>query len=257
MKREEGVIALTREVSDTIARCELTHLERQPIDLGRARAQHAAYERALEAAGCTVQRLPPLHEHADAVFVEDTALVLDEIAVLCRPGAESRRGEVQTVSEALAPLRPSCAIAAGTLDGGDVLRLGRRVYVGRSGRSDADGIRQLERLLAPLGYEVRPVDFAGCLHLKSAVTVVADGVLLGNRAFVDPAIFHADWLDVDPAEPLAGNALRVGDRVLHPAGFPRTTQRLRRAGLEVLTLPASELAKAEGGLTCCSLLIET
>ena len=251
------LLAITRAVSAAIAECELTHLERVPIDVEVARAEHAAYERALAAAGCEVQRLPSPDDHPDAVFVEDTAVVLDELAVITRPGAASRRGETAAVAEALRPHRVLASIAApATLDGGDVLRLGRTLYVGVGGRTDMAGVQQLRALVAPHGYAVRPVAFRGALHLKTAVTAVADDLVLLNPAWVDAATFDgARTLAVDPGEPMAGNALRVGGRVVHGAHFPRTRARLEAAGLAVVPVPAAELAKAEGGVTCGCLLV--
>ena len=159
-------IALTREVSPALARCELTHLSRVPIDAALARIQHGRYEAALEALGCTVLRLPAAPDLPDAVFVEDTAVVLPEIAVVTRPGAASRRPESVATARALAAWRPLAFIEEpGTLDGGDVLRLGATLFVGVSGRSNASGIEQLRSLLEPLGYAVEAVSFAGCLHL--------------------------------------------------------------------------------------------
>ena len=249
-------VALTREVSETFARCELTHVARVPIDVDRARRQHAAYCEALRELGCHVVVLPADERSPDCVFVEDVALVVDELAVVLRPGAASRRGEAAPVGEAWARYRPVARIdAPDTVDGGDVLRLGRQVFVGRSGRTSSGGIARLDALLAPLGYDVRSVEVRGCLHLKTAVTQVAPGVLLMNRAWVDAAPWPGfDVIDVDPAEPMAANALLVGDRVLCADAFPRTIARLRAAGLAPLAIDVSEIAKAEGGLTCCSLI---
>jgi dimethylargininase len=251
------VIAFTREVSPAIGQCELTHLDRVSIDLDRARAQHAAFERALERLGCTVRRLPPAPELPDAVFVQDTAVVLDEVAILARPGAASRRPEVESVASALDAIRPLRSIESpGTLDGGDVVCLGRRLFVGQTARTNADGARQLAQLVRPFGYDVRPVPVTGCLHLQSAVTPVADGVLLVNRAWVDPGLFGAvEVVDVDPAEPFGANALRVGQTVVYPTGFPATRGRLEARGLAVAPVDMSELAKAEAGVTCCCLII--
>jgi dimethylargininase len=251
-------IAFTRAVPASITRCELTHLAREPIDAGRAAAQHDAYEAALAAHAYEVRRLPPLDAQPDAVFVEDAAIVLDDVAVVTRPGAASRRGEIPSVEAALAPLRELRHIAApGTVDGGDVLRVGGRVWVGRSSRTDERGSRQLRELLTPLGYEVREVHFTGCLHLKTAVTAVADDLVVVNPRWVDPATFSPlRHVTVDPGEPFAANALRLGDTVFVSAGAPRTMATLRDAGISADTLDMSELAKAEGGLTCCSLLID-
>lgn len=252
------MIALTREVSPRITECELTHLARAPIDLARARAEHEAYEAALRGLGCEVQRVPAAPELADSVFIEDTAIVLDELAILCRPGAVSRRGETMAVGGVLRSLRPLMAILSpGTVDGGDVLRAGRRLFVGRSGRTNADGIKQLRALARSAGYEVIPVDFRGCLHLKTAATLVAPGLALINPDYVSAAALSPlDVLLIDPAEPMAANALLLGDEVVHPVEFPRTRALLESSGIRVRTVPAGELAKAEGGVTCCSILIE-
>lgn len=249
-------IALTRPVSPALARCELTHLPREPIDVERAVAQHAAYERALAASGARVVRVAEAPDLADAVFVEDTAIVLDEVAVLTRPGAASRRPESAAVAAALSEWRPLLELTApATLDGGDVLRLGRRLYVGRSGRTNVHGIEQLHGFVAPFGYEVVPVGFAGCLHLKSAVTALAADRLLLNPAWVPAGAFAGcEAVRVDEREPHAANALRLADTIVYPAHHPRTRDRLLALGLRVETVECTELVKAEGAVTCCSLV---
>jgi dimethylargininase len=252
-----ATIAITRAVSRAIDRCELSHQQRFPIDLALARRQHAAYEQALRAAGCEVRQLPEQPDWPDSVFVEDTAIVLDEVAVATRPGAPSRRDEVASVVSALEPFREVVRIEPpATLDGGDVLRLGKRICVGASARSNPEGVEQLQRLLAAFGYSVEAVPLQGCLHLKSAVTQLADDLLLVNPERVDPARFEG-WHGIacDPAEPDAANALRIGDRVILSASWPRTAARLRRAGLDVHAVPMSEMEKAEGAVTCCSLIV--
>ncbi|HYI00361.1 N(G),N(G)-dimethylarginine dimethylaminohydrolase, partial [Hyalangium sp.] len=193
----------------------------------------------------------------DAVFIEDVAVVLDEVAVLTRPGAESRRAEVLSVAEVLARHRPLRTLEApGTLDGGDVLRVGRTLYVGQSERTNAAGTVQLRGHVAGFGYEVRPVPIRGCLHLKSAVTQVADDTLLVQPAWVDPVAFAGfRVIEVDPGEEHAANALWVGGGVVYPACFPRTQQRLEDAGIAVTPVDVSELQKAEGAVTCCSLVL--
>jgi dimethylargininase len=249
-------IAITRDVSASLGDCQLSFVPRTGIDVGLARRQHEAYRQALESLGCRVIALPAQDGMPDAVFVEDVALVLDEVAVMTRPGAESRRGEGDTVEPVLAAFRPVVAITApGTLDGGDVLRIGRKIYVGESARSNAEGIARLGALLAPHGYEVQGVRTRGCLHLKSAATVVADGVLLVQPAWVDPAAFAGQRVvEVDPGEEHAANALRVGEGLVYPAAFPRTRRRLEEAGVAVIAVDLSELQKAEGATTCCSLV---
>jgi dimethylargininase len=252
-------IAITRGVSPAIGRCELSYREREPIDVALAERQHLAYERCLADLGCTVVRLPAEPDLPDSVFVEDTAIVLPELAVVTRPGAGSRRAETAAVAAALGPWRRDVRHLGppGTLDGGDVLVAGPRIFVGRSRRSDAAGRGGLRELLAPFGYEVVPVPVRGCLHLKSAVTAVAADRLLVNPAWTDRSAFAGlEILEVDPAEPDAANALRVGGSVVFPAAFPRTRRRLERAGIAVVTVDVSELARAEGAVTCCSLVFE-
>jgi len=185
--------------------------------------------------------------------------VLDECAVITRPGAASRRPEVTAVAEALAPLRPLVLLEEpATLDGGDVLRVGHRIFVGRSGRTNDAGVSQLRDAVAELGYEVISVQVTGCLHLKSAVTAVAPGLLLANTEWLDLAPFGGlRILEVAPEEPSAANALLVGDHVIAASAFPRTIERLRAEGLTVSAIDVSEIAKAEGALTCCSLIVES
>lgn len=250
-------IAITRDVGNALAGCELSFVDRAPIDVPRAGRQHEAYCAALAALGCEVVALPALPGHADAVFVEDTAVVVPELAVITRPGAASRRGETASIAEALSAHRPIARIEApGTLDGGDVLRLGRRVFVGQSARSNASGIDQLRQLLAPHGYTVEAVAMRDCLHLKSAVTELAEGLLLVNADWVDLAPFAAyARVPVDPGEPHAANALRIGDGLVYPQGFPRTQARLVAEGLAPTLVDLSELQKAEGATTCCSIVL--
>lgn len=252
------MIALTRDVPATLASCELTHLARTAIDLDRARAQHAEYEGLLAAAGCRVQRIAPAPDHPDSTFVEDTAVVLDELAIITRPGAASRRGETAAVAETLGAYRQLQWLAApATLDGGDVLQLGRTLYVGVGGRTNEDGASQLLAAVRAFGYGVRPVRVDGCLHLKSAATAIAPGMVLVNPAWLDGRIFAGyDRIEIDPAEPFAANVLCIGGRLLCAAAHPLTADRLRRAGLDVWLVDVSELARAEAGLTCCSLIFE-
>lgn len=253
--------AITREVSTTIDRCELTHLDRTPIDVATARLQHRRYEDVLTSHGCTLVRLPADDRFPDAVFVEDTAVVVDEIAVLTRPGAASRRREVEEVGAVLARFRPLARIEPpAVLDGGDVLRIGRKVTVGTSSRTTAEGVDALRSLLAPFGYEVRCIDVFGALHLKSAVTLVAvgeDPTLLIDPGIIDPAAFPGcRTIAIDPSEPGAANALLVGDTAVFPAEFPATRARLEAAGIRTVAVEASELAKAEGGVTCCAIVFD-
>jgi dimethylargininase len=251
-------VALTRAISPAIARCELTHLARQPIDLELARTQHRAYEAALAAAGCRVEQLGAGADMPDSVFIEDAAIVFDEIAIITRPGAASRRVETAGVAAALGRYRPLHRIEApGTMDGGDVLVAGRHVFVGRSSRTNDTAMADLRRAIAPYGYDVTPVDVHGCLHLKSAVTMAGDDRLLMNPAWVPAEPFDRfDRIDVDASEPAAANGLLVAGRVIYASAFPRTLERLVRRGVRTVVVETSELAKAEGALTCCCLLVD-
>jgi len=253
-----SLLALTRPVPPTITECELTHLAREPISFTKAADQHEAYENALRSLGCAVKRLAGAPDHPDSVFIEDTAVVLDECAVITRPGAQSRRGEIEIVAQSLDAYRPVLRIGApDTLDGGDVLRVGRRLWVGLSTRSTSAGAKQLGTLLKRFGYRVDTAVVRDCLHLKTAVSALPDGRLLLSPRMVDAWAFDAQSpIEVDPSEPFAGNVLSVGDTVLCPASAPRTRARLEAQGYKTVVVDASELAKAEGGLTCCSLLLD-
>lgn len=251
------VIALTRAVPPTIVQCELTHLTREPIDFGRATSQHAEYEAALERLGCTIVHVAPAPDMPDSVFIEDTAVVVDELAVITRPGAESRRGETVGVAEALKVFRELALIEApGILDGGDVLRIEGRMWVGLSSRTNAEGVEQLARHLAPFGCLVKPVSVRECLHLKTAVTYAGNGAVIINPRWIDAEPFDGfEVIEVDPSEPFAANVLHLGATTLCAAAFPRTRERLEARGIATHAVDASELAKAEGGLTCCSLIL--
>jgi dimethylargininase len=249
-------IAITRQISPRFNECELTHLDRLPIDLELARVQHRQYEAALRELGCEVISLPPEPDLPDSVFVEDVALVLAEVAIVTRPGADSRKPEAESIARALSPYRRLCFIETpGTLDGGDVLRVDKTVYIGLSSRSNRSGVDQTQNFLAPYGYVVKGVEVTGCLHLKSAVTQVSENTLLINPAWVDRSIFGAmKFIEVDESELSAANAVWIDDAVIYPSSFPKTQQRLKEAGLRLKIVEATEVAKAEGAVTCCSLI---
>lgn len=252
--------AFTRAVSPKLPDCALTHLERTPIDVARATAQHAAYEQALADAGLEVIRLPELPDDPDAVFVEDTALLLDGHAVITRPGIASRANETGSTAAGLAGHFEVHRIASGHVDGGDVLRIARTLYVGLSSRTDAAGIRALSELVASLGYRVIEAELRDCLHLKTGATFAgpdAGGtpVLLYSERSVDPAQFAGvEPVSVDELEPAAANSLRVANRLILPAGNPRTVEGLRERGFQVVEVDVSELQRAEAGVTCMSLI---
>jgi dimethylargininase len=250
------LIALTRAVSPNINNCELTFHEQQPIDVARAAAQHHAYEDALRRLGVEVIRLPAAPDLPDAVFVEDTAIVVDEVAVIPLMGAASRRAETASVAAMLAAYRPLGHLEApATLDGGDVLRVGRRLFVGLTRRTNEAGIAQLRSHLAPFGYEVEAVKVTGCLHLKSACTSIGMGALLINRDWVEASRFAGfELVDVPATEPGAANTLLIGETVILPSAFPQTIALLERRGLNVHAVDVSEFQKAEGGVTCKSII---
>ncbi|MGB0134819.1 dimethylarginine dimethylaminohydrolase family protein [Dokdonella sp.] len=253
------LIALTRKISPRLADCELTHLAREPIDIELAVRQHATYVKLLATLGCASIELEAMPQLADSVFVEDVAIVLDEVAIMTRPGAASRRPETESMVVALERHRPLLRIETpGQLDGGDVLRIGRTVYVGQSGRSNAEGIDQLRSLLARFGYAVHAVPIRDCLHLKSAVTSLDDQTIIVQPAWLDRDSFDGfRVIEVDPEEAHAANVLRVGEQIVMPACFPRTQQRIESIGFHVNPIDVSELQKAEGAVTCCSLVFES
>ena len=248
--------AITREVSPAIADCELEFLDRQPIDVALAIEQHRQYRDALADLGVQVEMLPSGSDMPDGVFVEDPAIVLDEIAVMTRPGAVSRRREGETLAPALAKYRELRHIVEpGTLEGGDVMRIGKTLYVGYSRRTNIAGIQQLATMLHPLGYFVVPVEVRGCLHLKSACCHLGEDTVLANRSWFDTdALCSLKILDVP--EPRGANALRIGDTVLMPSAFSRTCELLEASGFQVRRIDNSELLKAEAGVTCTSLIFE-
>jgi len=252
------LMAITRGVSPRITECELTHVTREPINFQRAQTQHQQYEELLVELGCKLIKLPAESELPDSVFVEDTAVVLDELAVITRPGAESRRAETGSIAAVLKQYRKLFYIKPpGTLDGGDVLQISKSLYVGLSQRSNQQGIEQFHKILSSFGYSVTAVTLHDCLHLKSAVTQVADNTLLINRQWVDDKVFgNMRFIDVSPTEPFAANAVRIGNTLIYPSAFPMTHQKLVAQSIDLRTVDASELAKAEGGVTCCNLIFK-
>ena len=248
--------AITRAVSPSMETCELTHFERQPIDIARARKQHAAYEACLRELGVNVISLPAEADYPDAVFVEDPAVVLDEVAVIARMGAESRRGEAASLAAELQKHRSlSWMKEPATLDGGDVMRGNRTWYAGLSARTNAAGIQQLAREAERFGYRVQPVAVRGCLHLKSGVSWLGDDTVLIHRPWIDAAAFTGlRLLDAPQGEQWGANVLVIGNTAVVADGFPRTAELIASIGRVVRVLDNSEIRKAEGALTCCSLI---
>ena len=252
------LLAITRDVSPRFNECEITHIDRSPIDVNVAQEQHHAYVQALKELGCAVLELPAEAELPDSVFVEDTAVILPEVALITRPGADSRKPETESIIPMLRPYRELVFIESpATVDGGDVLVVGKNIYVGMSTRSNQMAVDQMNDLLGKYGYKVRGVELHDCLHLKTAVTHVDDKTLLINRRWVDVENFEGyELIDVDESEPFAANCLLVGDAIIFPVEFPKTSAKLEARGYKLKPVAADELAKAEGAVTCCSLILD-
>jgi dimethylargininase len=245
--------AIVREPADTLA-AGLTTADLGPADVALARRQFDAYLAAVANAGLLVEILDPLPAYPDAHFIEDTAVVVPEVAVITRPGAPERRGEADLVAPSLRRHRRLAQIAApGILDGGDVLVIGRHALIGLSARTNADGAAQLGGILAGLGYTWQTVPVGAGLHLKSSINLVAEGVLLVTAAFAHhEALTGYRTIAVPDDEAYAANVLRLHDHLLIPQGFPETRRRLEPLGVPVTELAMSEFQKLDGGLTCLS-----
>jgi dimethylargininase len=246
---------LVRRPSGRLAEGIVTHIGRTPVDVALAQVQHEAYAKALAANGWTVQEVPTADDCPDSVFVEDTVVVCEDLAVLTHPGAPARRAEVAAVAQTMQALglRTARIQGPGLLDGGDVLQVGTTVYVGRGGRTDSEGIRQLRRLLAPLDRRVVAVPLWKVLHLKSAVTALPDGTFLVAPGLVPDELFPA----VRPVQEAGGShvVLLGGDRVLIAASAPRTAELLDDLGFTTVVVDISEFEKLEGCVTCLSVLL--
>lgn len=250
-------LAIIRGVSPRFNECEITHIDRTPIDLGIARRQHQEYVETLKILGCEVIELPAEPDLPDSVFVEDTAFILPETAVLTRPGADSRKPETETIARALTPFINILRVTEpATVDGGDVLVFEKNIYIGLSTRSNPAAVEQIQSLLKEYGYTIIGVELKDCLHLKTAVTKVDDATLLINKHWVDAGHFQKyNLIEVDPSEPFAANCLPVNGKIIYPTSFPRTAEKLRAHGCTLRLVEVDELAKAEGAVTCCSLIL--
>jgi dimethylargininase len=248
--------AITREVSPNINNCELAFHARQPIDVAKAVAQHKGYQDRLDKLGVRIVSLPAEPELPDAVFVEDAAVITKEVAIVSRMGAPSRRPEGSTLIDTLSHYRPiKFLVGPATLDGGDVLVVGRVVFVGLSARTNREGFVQLSDILSAYNYQMHPVAVRGCLHLKSACSYIGDSTALVNRSWIDAEKLRGfELIDVPAEEPAGANALLINDVVLIPASFPKTRTLLEQRGFRVQTIDLSELQKAEAGVTCTSLI---
>jgi dimethylargininase len=248
--------AITREVSPSINNCELSFHARKRIDVAKAIAQHKAYRDCLAELGVRIVSLPAEPKLPDAVFVEDAAVVVDEVAVISIMGAPSRRPEAASLADALSRYRPIKFLREpATLDGGDALRVGRSVFAGLSQRTNREAFSQLRDVLEAFDYQVQPVEVRDCLHLKSACSYIGNDTVLINRSWIDAERFRRfQLLDVPDEEPVAANALLIEDVVIIPTSFPKTRALLEQRGFRVRTIDLSELQKAEAGVTCTSLI---
>lgn len=251
------LVAIARAVSSSLAGCELTFQAREPIDLAAAVQQHIAYSDALRQAGLAVEVLPAEDHLPDAVFVEDAAVVLDELAVITRPGSMTRREEVVTVAAALKRHRSLVYIEEpGTLDGGDVLPIGRRIFIGLSSRTNEAGYSQLSRVVGRHGYRAVPVRVDGCLHLKTAACALDDETLLLSPQWIDAGqLTGFRHIAVAATEPFAANCLAVNGAIHLSARCARTRELLEQRGFTTRMLNITEFEKAEAGLTCLSLIV--
>ena len=256
---EVMLTAITRAVSPSIQECELTFIERQRVDVPRAIQQHTAYEKCLTELGVRVVSLPAQAELPDAVFIEDTAVVVDEVAVVASMGAVKRRREIQSLVDTLSYFRPLKFLnASATLEGGDVVRVGRTLYVGSSRRTNCEGIAQLRALLEPYDYDVKPVQVRGCLHLTTGCTYIGRDTLLVNPYWVDTSpLTDVNVIEVPSNEPWAANGLEIGGVIILSSSFPETRKLLEERSYQVRVLNISELEKAEAGLTCMSLIFDS
>jgi dimethylargininase len=251
-------LAITRDVSPRFNECEITHIDRTPIDVNVAQSQHHDYVQSIKELGYAVLELPAEQDLPDSVFVEDTAVVLPNVALITKPGADSRKPETESITQALRPYRDLVFIESpSSLDGGDVLVLGKNIFVGLSTRSNINAVHQMNQLLGHYGYKTKGVEMHDCLHLKTAVTRVDDKTLVINRKWVDVENFESfDLIDVDESEPFAANCLPIGDSIIFPVAFPKTGAKLAARGYKIKPVIVDELAKAEGAVTCCSLILE-
>jgi dimethylargininase len=249
------MFALVRPVPSSFADALCAVAPHEPIDIARARQQHAAYRTALAALGVNVTMLPAAHDLADSCFVEDTAVVAAGVALITRPGAPSRQAEPVATAEAL---RTRCDVVVmqppATLDGGDCMRVGNTIFVGRSARTNAPGIARLADVFEPRGLRVVPIAMPNVLHLKCVCAPLGDDRITLADDSIPPDAFGVDVVRVPAAESYAANVLCIGDRVLVADGFPRTREALERAGLHTTALATTEFRKADGALTCLSIL---
>lgn len=250
--------AITHQPSPNINQCNLTFLPKADIDFDEAARQHKEYCQALEKLGARVIVLNENASMPDSVFVEDTAVVLDEIAIMTEMGATSRKPESDLIAKTLKNFRKVDRIVKpARIDGGDVLRIGKKLFVGNSTRTNKKAVRALHKLVSPFGYEVSKVRVSDCLHLKSGCTALDEKTVLINSEWVDREAFKSfEQIEVPVSEPFAANVLRVGETIFVPSNFKRTIGLVEDLGHKVQPLDISEFQKAEAGPTCMSIILE-
>jgi dimethylargininase len=248
-------IAITRNISSSISNCELTFLSRQKIDISKAIEQHLTYKACLTQLGAQVITLPTEPQFPDEVFIEDTAIVVDELAVITRMGTPTRRLETRAVSEFLVKYRPlKYIISPSTIEGGDVIRTDRTLYVGISGRTNEHGVMVLRNILAPYDYRVIAVHVNGCRHLSTGCSYIDHKTMLANTSWVDTSqMAELEVIEAPKTEPWAANVVKMGEVILMPNCFPQTQRLIEDRGFRVKTLDISEFQKAEGGLSSLSI----
>ncbi len=254
---KDETLAITRLPASSLDGCKLTYLTRTPVDPARVRAQHAAFRNVLAECGARVITLDADEARPDGVFIEDTAIVLDEVAIIASMGTYERRAETPAVEEELARHRSIEWIDTPALiEGGDVLRIGRTLYVGRTSRTDDAGIEALRKSVTKYDYRVVPVKVEGCLHLKTGCTSLDEETILINPEWIDQGAFEGfSILPVPDAEPWGACALPVGRSICLSAAYPLTERLVRDRGHSVVTTDISELHKMEGGMTCLAMVI--
>ncbi len=252
-----NTFAIIRQPDPSIVNCELTHMSRVPIDFEELKKQHANYGETLRKLGLQVDVLPVLEDFPDSVFVEDTAVVLDEAAILTRPGALSRRSEPEAMHPFLVKYRRNIfqLIEPAILDGGDVLTVDKTIFVGLTSRTNELGAKQLQFFTTPYGYRVVTIPVTKCLHLRTALAYLGKKTMLLNPEWIDET-YLKDFklLRISQDEPFGANALKIGSKLVYNSDHPKTLQRLRDQGFDVEAIRITELAKAEAGLTCLSLV---
>jgi dimethylargininase len=252
------MIILTRTPSNSLAQAQLTHLARVPINYELAKIQHQRYCTTLSQLVSDIQVLPALTEFPDSVFVEDVFISLPDVSILCRPGAKSRLGEVDAISTHVPNDRPAVRLESpARIDGGDVLVIGKKIFIGQSSRTNSVAIKVITEIVTPFGYSVTAVKVLGALHLKTAVTALSDDLLVMNSRWINTSVF-SDWrrLCVADSEPFAGNILKIANTIFVQSTHIDTANAISAAGFQVQLIDISEFAKAEAGLTCMSVIIQ-